>query len=109
MTADDIIAACGEGRGDEIGLPALNDPDELKTNIIVARAMMSNVDLFDGPIEMLIDASTRCSECGQHPDALDDTERALHEMAGAYVLIGCEGYHTPLLRVVRAMAEPDAD
>lgn len=102
LSVDEIEELCGTGDGDRIGLPSV-PPLLVDINVTVARALISSIVEEDGILADL--ASVRCSECDQCPDAVGTANQ--HTMAGAYVLIGCEGYHTPLFRAIYASRNDD--
>lgn len=86
------IQACGDGDGDSAGLPTVADVDA------AVAAFDRHLATCPGGCRCLAHrvASTRCSECGEDSDMFEPDDG--HRVAGGFVLVGCEGYHTAALR-----------
>ncbi len=92
--------ACAEGDGDKVGLPAAPN--------VAAAIAAANRHLWRCPALLSADPDTCpvcvhitscCPECGKSPEDMNSDDLAAHVLTdGGSVLVGCEGYQTPLLR-----------
>jgi hypothetical protein len=105
--------ACGTGRGDDVGLPVPPGGQTIYDHMGVPAAWVHPVGVealnryvqfaddrdtdydFDPVIAF---ASITCGDCDTVSDEMSDEQRAAHLLVDEWVVIGCEGYVTPILR-----------
>lgn len=93
--------ACSEGDGDRVGLPSVPEVDVGRAIELVRRHFKDPILLLTDPVccPVCAHVTPACPECGHSLSGMDGEEVDLHVFTeGGTVLVGCEGFHTPLLR-----------
>lgn len=86
--------ACGEGDGERVGLPPV--PEDSRDEVIVYARHVLEDDESETITNGLADWGY-CGECDRDTSRMP-TDDESHIIVQDVVLIGCEGYHTPVFR-----------
>lgn len=98
---DCAATACSQGDGERVGLPSVPDDDVDQAVDLIRQHLADPYTLLlpPGCCPVCAHLTDTCPECGHTVADMDGEEADQHEVTdGGTVLIGCEGYQTPILR-----------
>lgn len=94
-----VDSFCETGEGDRVGLPFV-PPELIDDAILWWSRHLDTVGDFDEHVlecEACLLLDDICRECDEEVPSIERDDE-WHVICHEYVLIGCEGYHTPALR-----------
>ncbi len=95
------VKVCAVGNGQAARLPPPGDLDRAVRALERHVAACARPDRSGCPVCAF--ASVTCPECGDVSDAMGD-DASLHGFLDEWVIVGCEGYVTPIVRAAAALA-----
>lgn len=95
----DVAETCSRGDGDSIGLPPVAAQD---LDRVLDHALHHPISEWEDAATRAVATVGQSPECGLLRSEMTEQQVAEHTWAcGGELLIDCEGYHMPLLRVIR--------